>query len=151
MLATLLLAAATPAESAVPAGSDLVTELPTLGPVTQPEFAGYASASATACTDLACSDRPGLFYWLVGRDAGYGTPDAHVEPIAIIEEGDMVPFRLDGSGTHLGPLLGVEPTGKTVRIRGIHHVRLRDGRIVEHWQGPDILAMRLFPPTAGSR
>jgi hypothetical protein len=43
----------------------------------------------------------------------------------------------------------VAPTGKT--IRGIHHVRVRDGRIVEHWQGPDILAMLvdmgLFPPT----
>ncbi len=81
-----------------------------------------------------------------------GFPDAHVEPVTIIEEGDMVSFRLDGSGTHLGPFLGVEPTGKTVRIRGIHHVRVRDGRIVEHWQGPDILAMLLdmglFPPAS---
>ena len=38
------------------------------------------------------------------------------------------------------------------RIRGIHHVRVCDGRIVEHWQGPDIhamlLDMGLFPPTA---
>jgi len=49
----------------------------------------------------------------------------------------MVSFRLDGSGTHLGPVLGVNPTGRTIRIRGIHHVRLRDGRIVEHWQGPE--------------
>lgn len=73
LLATLLLAAPTHAAGAVPAGSDLVTQLPTLGPVAQPEFAGYASISATPCTDLACSDRPGLFYWLVGRDAGYRT------------------------------------------------------------------------------
>jgi predicted ester cyclase len=81
-----------------------------------------------------------------------GFPDAHVEPVAIIEQGDMVSLRLDGSGTHLGQFLGVEPTGKTVRIRGIHHLRLHDGRIVEHWQGPDILAMLLdmglFPPAA---
>jgi predicted ester cyclase len=79
-------------------------------------------------------------------------PDANVELVATIEEGDLVSFRLDGSGTHLGPFLGVEPTGKIIRIRGIHHVRVRDGRIVEHWQGPDILAMLLdmglFPPTA---
>ena len=78
--------------------------------------------------------------------------DAHVELVTAIEEGDLVSFRLDGSGTHRGPFLGVEPTGKTIRIRGIHHVRIRDGRIVEHWQGPDILAMLLdmglFPPTA---
>jgi predicted ester cyclase len=82
-----------------------------------------------------------------------GFPDAHVELVTAIEERDMVSFRLDGSGTHLGPFLGVDPTGKTIRIRGIHHVRLREGRIIEHWQGPDILAMLLdmgkFPPTAG--
>lgn len=79
-----------------------------------------------------------------------GFPDAHVELASVVEEDDLVSFRLDGSGTHLGPFLGVEPTGKTVRIRGIHHVRLRDGRIIEHWQGPDILAMLIdmgmFPP-----
>jgi len=81
-----------------------------------------------------------------------GFPDAHVELVAAVEEGDLVSFRLDGSGTHRGRFLGVEPTGRTVRIRGIHHVRIRDGRIVEHWQGPDILAMLLdmglFPPAA---
>jgi predicted ester cyclase len=79
-----------------------------------------------------------------------GFPDAHVELVEAIAEGDMVSFRLEGSGTHSGPFLGVQPTGKTVRIRGIHHVRIREGRIVEHWQGPDILAMLvdmgLFPP-----
>jgi predicted ester cyclase len=79
-----------------------------------------------------------------------GFPDAHVALAAVIEEGDMASFRLDGSGTHTGPFLGVAPTGRTIRIRGIHHVRIRDGRIVEHWQGPDILAMLLdmglFPP-----
>ena len=82
-----------------------------------------------------------------------GFPDAHLELVSTIEEGDLVSFRLDGSGTHLGPFLGVAPTGRTVRIRGIHHVRVRAGRIVEHWQGPDVLAMLidmgLFPPTGG--
>ena len=62
----------------------------------------------------------------------------------------MVSFRLAGHGTHQGPFLGIEPTGKTVRIRGIHHVRLHERHIVEHWQGPDILAMLIdmgvFPP-----
>jgi predicted ester cyclase len=81
-----------------------------------------------------------------------GFPDADVELTHVIQEGDLLSFRLDGSGTHLGPFLGVEPTGKTVRIRGIHQVRVREGRIVEHWQGPDILAMLLdmglFPPAA---
>ena len=92
------------------------------------------------------------FIGIMLQNVRRGFPDAHVELVTIIEEGDMVSFRLDGSGTHLGPFLGVAPTGKTIRIRGIHQVRIRDGRIVEHWQGPDILAMLLdmglFPPTA---
>ncbi len=91
------------------------------------------------------------FIEIMLRNVRQGFPDAHVELVALVEEGDMVSFRLDGSGTHLGPFLGVSPTGKTIRIRGIHHVRFRDGRIIEHWQGPDILAMLLdmgrFPPT----
>jgi len=95
---------------------------------------------------------PDGFIEIMLQNVHRGFPDAHVELIATIEEADMVSFRLDGSGTHLGPFLGVEPTGKTIRIRGIHHVRLRDGRVIEHWQGPDILAMLLdmgfFPPTA---
>lgn len=94
---------------------------------------------------------PDGFIGIMLQNVRHAFPDARVELVSLIEEGDMVSFRLDGSGTHLGPFLGVSPTGKTIRIRGIHHVRLRDGRIVEHWQGPDILAMLLdmgkFPPT----
>jgi predicted ester cyclase len=79
-------------------------------------------------------------------------PDARVELADVVEEGDMASFRLTGRGTHLGPFLGVEPTGRTVRIRGIHHVRVQRDLVVEHWQGPDILAMLLdmgiFPPGA---
>ncbi len=93
---------------------------------------------------------PDGFIGIMLQNVHVGFPDAHIELVSIVEEGDVVSFRLDGSGTHLGPFLGVEPTGRTVRIRGIHHVRLCDGRIVEHWQGPDILAMLvdmgLFPP-----
>jgi predicted ester cyclase len=77
-------------------------------------------------------------------------PDARIELAEVVEEGDMVSFRLTGHGTHLGPFLGVEPTGRPVRIRGIHHARVREGLVVEHWQGPDILAllldMGMFPP-----
>jgi predicted ester cyclase len=75
------------------------------------------------------------------RSAGGRLPDADVELPSVIEEADLVSFRLDGSGPHLGRFLGVEPTGKAARIQGIHHARLRDGRIVEHWPGRDILAM----------
>jgi predicted ester cyclase len=90
------------------------------------------------------------FVGIMLRNVRGGFPDAHVEMVEAIEEGDMVSFRLDGHGTHSGTFLGIAPTGTTVRIRGIHHVRVHDSRIVEHWQGPDILAMLIdmghFPP-----
>jgi predicted ester cyclase len=90
------------------------------------------------------------FVGIMLRNVREGFPDARVEAKAVIAEGEMVSFRLDGAGTHSGPFLGVAPTGKRVRIRGIHHVRVRDGLVAEHWQGPDVLAMLvdmgLFPP-----
>jgi len=68
-------------------------------------------------------------------------PDAEVRAEGIIQEADLVSWRIDGSGTHTGPFLGIEPTGRTIRIRGIHQGRISGGRLIEHWQGPDILAM----------
>jgi vitellogenic carboxypeptidase-like protein len=59
------------ASPAVVADSDRVTALPVLGPVTQPQFAGYASVGTAACADILCSRQPGLFYWLVGQSADY--------------------------------------------------------------------------------
>ena len=86
---------------------------------------------------------PDGFIGVMLENVRHGFPDAHVEPVMVIEESDLVSFRIDGFGTHRGAFLGVEPTGRSIRIRGIHQARLRDGRIVEHWQGPDILAMLL--------
>jgi vitellogenic carboxypeptidase-like protein len=70
-LAALALVAGGAGGAALAPDADQVTELPTFGPVTEPEFAGYASTQTDPCADLACTDRPGLFYWLAGRDAGY--------------------------------------------------------------------------------
>ena len=49
-----------------------------------------------------------------------------------ISEGDKVTTRKTISGTHNGPLLGVEPTGKPMRIDVIDIV-VKDGRYAEHW------------------
>jgi predicted ester cyclase len=70
-------------------------------------------------------------------------PDAEVRAEGVIADGAMVAWRVAGSGTHTGPFLGIEPTGRRIRIRGIHQGRIADGRLIEHWQGPDILAMLL--------
>lgn len=48
-------------------------------------------------------------------------------------DGDKVTTRKSISGTHAGPLLGVEATGENISIDVIDIVRIRDGRYVEHW------------------
>ena len=68
-------------------------------------------------------------------------PDVEVTAVGLIQEGDLISWRIEGSGTQTGPFLGLPPTGKRIRIKGIHQGRIRDGKLVEHWQGPDILAM----------
>ncbi len=68
-------------------------------------------------------------------------PDVQVRAVGIIQAGDLLSWRVEGAATHAGPFLGIAPTGATVRIQGIHQGRVTNGRLVEHWQGPDILAM----------
>lgn len=68
-------------------------------------------------------------------------PDAELEATGIISDGDMVSWRVVGTGTHEGAFLGIPASGKRVRIQGIHQARITEGRLIEHWQGPDILAM----------
>jgi carboxypeptidase C (cathepsin A) len=100
------LATAGPAAAAVPPGADQVTSLPTLGAVSQPEFAGYASASAASCTDLTCTDRAGLFYWLVGRDASYQT-----QPTVLWSNGGPGSSSFYGFLSENGPYV-VDPSGQ---------------------------------------
>lgn len=50
-----------------------------------------------------------------------------------IAEGNKVTTRKSISGTHEGSLLGVEATGRPIRIDVIDIVRVEDGRYAEHW------------------
>jgi predicted ester cyclase len=59
----------------------------------------------------------------------------------IFAEGDYVITRVTGRGTHLGEWMGIEPTGREVRLRGINIDRIKNGRIVEHWGEADTIGM----------
>ncbi len=60
-------------------------------------------------------------------------PDWHDEITEIVAEGDLVVIKISASGTHTGPLMGIEPTGEAVRWGMIEMVRLSGGRITEQW------------------
>ena len=59
----------------------------------------------------------------------------------LIAEGDKVAARLTFRGTHTGPMMGIPPTGKQVRVSGIHIMRYANGKLVEHWGNNDDLGM----------
>ena len=66
-------------------------------------------------------------------------PDLRFEIEELVAEGDMVAGRLSMSGTHRGPLMGMPPTGRSVRATHMHLVRFRDGKAVNHWGARDDL------------
>jgi predicted ester cyclase len=60
-------------------------------------------------------------------------PDLTVEIYDQIAEEDKVTTRKAIIGTHTGVLMGIEPTGKQIKIDVIDIVRLKNGKYVEHW------------------
>lgn len=68
-------------------------------------------------------------------------PDLHYTLEDVIAEGDRVVQRATASGTMKGEFLGMPATGKSATWSEIHIVRLKDGKIVEHWASVDQLGM----------
>jgi predicted ester cyclase len=58
-----------------------------------------------------------------------------------VAEGDLVVTRKRFHGVHDGDFLGIPPTGREVEIAVIDVVRVRDGRIAEHWNVVDRLGL----------
>jgi predicted ester cyclase len=59
----------------------------------------------------------------------------------LFAEGDKVADRLTWQATHQGELMGIPPTGNTVRGEELHISRIAEGRIVERWGQGDNLGM----------
>jgi steroid delta-isomerase-like uncharacterized protein len=74
---------------------------------------------------------------------GYRTafPDLKVTVEEQIAEGDLVATRWTARGTHRGPFLGMEPTGKQATVTGLTIDRIENGKIVESWNNWDTLGL----------
>ena len=59
-------------------------------------------------------------------------PDRDEQIVNMVAEGETVAVYNILEGTHLGALLGKEPTGKRVRWRRLRLFTIRNGQIVEH-------------------
>jgi len=75
-----------------------------------------------------------VVFWNQARAA---FPDMDFRVDLLVESGDLVISNWTLSGTHSGEAFyGVEPSGEHVVINGTAILRMRDGKIVEHWGGP---------------
>jgi steroid delta-isomerase-like uncharacterized protein len=61
-------------------------------------------------------------------------PDLAVTVDLLVAHGDRAAVRWTSRGHHLGPILGVAPSGRYVTVSGITVLAVRGGRIAESWQ-----------------
>ncbi len=64
-------------------------------------------------------------------------PDLKIEPIHLVADDDNVAFAYDISGTHKGEFMNIQPTGKTIKVRGMQISRFEDGLLIERWGSSD--------------
>ncbi|MBA3783587.1 MAG: ester cyclase [Nocardioides sp.] len=68
-------------------------------------------------------------------------PDLHIEVEHLTAADDDVAFAHTVTGTHQGPLMGHDATGKAIKVRGMQISRFQDGKLVERWGSSDELGM----------
>ena len=66
-------------------------------------------------------------------------PDSQFTIDDMIAEGDRVATKKTFTGTHAADFGDIPATGKPVTLQYVDIMRVRDGRIVEHWLSMDQL------------
>ncbi|MFF7709677.1 ester cyclase [Pseudomonas sp. NPDC007930] len=84
------------------------------------------------------------------RSLGEAFPDVRIVVHELLQAPGKIAVRAEITGTHLGELFGIAPTGKAVslRLQEFHH--LEEGRITHTWHLEDwfglFLQLGQFPP-----
>jgi predicted ester cyclase len=98
------------------------------------DFVSHVTARvnpAKVGTDVRADEQE---WWQQARSA---FPDMKFTVDLLIESGDLIVSNWTVRGTHTGTAFyDVEPSGRAVTINGTAILRMRDGKIVEHWGGP---------------
>lgn len=68
-------------------------------------------------------------------------PDMKAAVETMLQEDDTIAFAYTLTGTHQGPLMGIAPTGKKIKIRGMQISKFKDGKMVERWGSSDQMGM----------
>ena len=79
-------------------------------------------------------------------------PDFHAIIHWQTAEGEVVTTFKTYHGTHLGSFLGVAPTGRKIHFESVDAMRVRDGKITDHWGVGNLFSLMqqlgAWPPAA---
>jgi predicted ester cyclase len=70
-------------------------------------------------------------------------PDIRGNIVLSVSEADRVMALIEWTGTHTGPFIGIEPTGRKVEFRSAEIFRIENARFAEHWDVVDNVEMQL--------
>ncbi len=68
-------------------------------------------------------------------------PDFKLTVEHLVADEDNVAFAYTATGTHEGEFMGVAPTGKSIKIRGLQISKFENGKMVERWGSTDELGL----------
>ncbi len=85
------------------------------------------------------NDREGLKAMVAALRQAF--PDMNNTVNHMVAEGDLIAQHVTTTGTMLGELAGIPPSGRYASWDAMHLVRFRDGKIAEHWVVVDQLGM----------
>lgn len=68
-------------------------------------------------------------------------PDLEVAVDQMVTDEENVAIAYTVTGTHEGDFMGVGPTGKKIKARGMQIARFEEGRIAERWGSSDQLGI----------
>jgi steroid delta-isomerase-like uncharacterized protein len=72
-----------------------------------------------------------------------GFPGFTTEIEEIVVQDDLAAARHTHRAVHRGEFNGIPPTGRSVEVRGIEILRIRDGQIAEFWHMDDFLGLMM--------
>jgi steroid delta-isomerase-like uncharacterized protein len=68
-------------------------------------------------------------------------PDLSVALETLVADEESIALAYTLSGTQNGSFMGIAPTGKKMKIRGVQIAKFKDGKMVERWGSSDELGM----------
>lgn len=68
-------------------------------------------------------------------------PDMNVAVDTMVADDESIAIAYTLTGTQTGAFMGVAPTGKKIKIRGLQISKFKDGKMIERWGSSDQLGL----------